>query len=154
MDDIQRMLIENECRKLTVLYCRHLDHLDPEAFADLYTEDAIYKPAVEPVPIVGRTNILAWIRKYPDVRLGRHVATNQLVDVVNEDEATGTSYAIVFREPNPEMGVISTRVIPRSFVEYKDIYRRTEKGWAIASRFYRFNFLQDEEARRPEPIAL
>lgn len=153
MDDIARMAIEHACTKLTILYCRHLDHLDPEAFADLYTEDALYKPAVEPEPIVGRSNILAWIRRYPKERLGRHLATNQIVDVIDADTATGSSYALVFREPAPADGLISTRVTPRSMVEYKDSYRRTPQGWRIAARIYRFNFLQEDETRRPAPIA-
>jgi ketosteroid isomerase-like protein len=149
VDPVTRMMIENECRKLTVLYCRHLDRHDAEGFAGLYTEDAEYKPAVEPVPIVGRPRILEWVRNYPRHRLGRHLATNQIVEVVDEDLATGSSYAIVFREPDPERGVISSRVTPRSMVEYKDTYRRTADGWKIASRHYRIDFMQEEETRRP-----
>ncbi|MBN9675680.1 nuclear transport factor 2 family protein [Salipiger bermudensis] len=153
MDPVQRMLIEHECAKLTVLYCRHLDHLDPDAFAAIYTEDAVYKPAVEPVPIEGRAAIRDWIGRYPKDRLGRHVATNQIVEVIDEDSATGSSYAIVFREPAPREGVISDRVTPRSLVEYSDSYRRTAEGWKIARRVYRFDFLQGEEARRPGEAA-
>ncbi|GAA4347077.1 hypothetical protein GCM10023165_31930 [Variovorax defluvii] len=149
MHETKRLIIENECRKLTVLYCQHLDHLDPEAFANLYTEDALYKPAVEPVPIVGREKILDWIRKYPAKRLGRHIATNQLVDVVDENNATGSSYAIVFREPDPQEGVLSSRVTPRSVVEYTDTYRRTAAGWRFARRAYQMHFLQAEDTRRP-----
>ena len=149
MDPVQRMLIEHECRNLTVRYCQHLDHLDPDGFASIYTEDAVYKPAVEPVPIEGREAIRAWIGRYPKDRLGRHIATNQIVDVIDADKAKGTSYAIVFREPAPQEGVISSRVMPRSLVEYTDTYRRTEEGWKIARRFYRFDFLDAEETRRP-----
>lgn len=149
MDDARRLFIENECRKLTILYCQHLDHLDPEAFAGIYTEDAIYKPAAEPQPIVGRAKILEWIHRYPKHRLGRHCAMNQLVDVIDEDHAVGTSYAVVFREPNPQPDVLSARVTPRSMVEYTDKYRRTSQGWRIASRVYRINFMQEEESRRP-----
>lgn len=149
MDDAQRLIIENECRKLTILYCQHLDHLDPEAFAGIYTEDASYKPAAEPVPIVGRERILEWIKRYPKNRLGRHCAMNQLVDVIDENHATGSSYAVVFREPDPQADVLSARVTPRSVVEYTDKYRRTAQGWRIASRSYQLNFMQAEEARRP-----
>ena len=55
-----------------------------------------------------------WIGRYPKDRLGRHVATNQIVEVIDEDSATGSSYAIVFREPAPREGVISDRVTPRA----------------------------------------
>src|SRR4051794_14246617 len=139
-DDLKRLIIENECKKLTVLYCHHLDHADPTAFASLYSNDASYKPAVEPVPIAGRAKIREWMEKYPKHRLGRHVAANQIVEVIDEDNARGTSYAVVFREPDPEVGVVSSRVIPRSVVEYIDTYRRTAEGWRFASRSYEIYF--------------
>ena len=116
---------------------------------DIYAEDAVYKPAVEPEPIVGRAAILDWIRAYPSHRLGRHVATNQSVTIIDADNATGRSYAIVFREPEPKEGVISSNVTPRSLVEYADTYKRTPEGWKIAKRFYNFDFLDAQETRRP-----
>jgi len=149
MQDTQRLIIENECRKLTILYCQHLDELNPEAFANIYTEDALYKPAAEPIPIIGRERILEWINRYPKHRLGRHCATNQLVNVIDENNATGSSYAVVFREPNPQPGILSSRVTPRSFAQYTDRYRRTPEGWLIASRTYQVHFMQEEETRRP-----
>lgn len=149
MDEMKRLVIENECRKLTILYCQHLDHPDSGAFANLYAEDALYKPAVEPIPIVGRTKIREWMSNYPRHRLGRHMATNQLIDVIDENNATGSSYAIVFREPNPEEGVLSGRVTPRSVAEYSDVYCRTAEGWKFARRTYQIKFMQEEETRRP-----
>lgn len=149
MDDLTRLVIENECRRLAVLYCHHLDHLNPDAFAALYAEDAVYKPAVEPAPIVGRPAILDWIRRYPRNRLGRHISTNHIVEVLDADTARGSSCAVVFREPDPQAGVLSTRVTPRSVVEYADTYRRTAEGWRFAVRTYQMQFLQAEESRRP-----
>lgn len=151
MDGLQRLTIENECQKLAVLYCWHLDHLNPEAFARLYTEDALYKPAIEPEPIIGREAILEWIRRYPARRLGRHVSTNQFVEVIDEEHAVGTSYAVVFREPDPETGRVSGHVTPRSVVEYVDNFRRTSDGWKFSSRCYQMLFLQAEQTNRPVP---
>lgn len=154
MDDLARLVIENECQKLATLYCTHLDHLNPEAFANLFAEDALYKPAVEPEPIAGRAAILEWIYRYPKARLGRHLSTNQIVEVIDENNAKGSSYAVVFREPNPQPDVLSDRVTPRSMVEYTDTYRRTPEGWRFARRFYRIDFMQAEEARRPVAAGL
>lgn len=151
MDDLNRMLIEHECRKLMILYCNHLDHSDPESFAGIYAEDAMYKPAALPDPIHGRPAILEWAKAYPKHRLGRHFSTNQLVEVVDEDRATGRSYAVVFREPDPREGTVSTRVTPRSVVEYFDEFRRTAEGWRIASRYYQVQFMEEGEAVRPLP---
>ena len=40
MNDMDRMLIEHECCKLMLNYCQHVDHLAPNAFANLFTDDA------------------------------------------------------------------------------------------------------------------
>jgi hypothetical protein len=150
MDDLSRLAIEHECQKLMSRYCNHLDHGESEAFAGLYAEDAVYKPAAAPEPIVGRAAILDWARAYPKHRLGRHLSTNQVVEVEGPDRATGSSYAVVFREPDPQAGVLSTRVVPRSVVEYRDEFRRTDEGWLFASRYYTIDFLQAEESNRPD----
>ena len=42
MNDMTRMLIEHECRRLMLLYCQHVDHLAPEAFANLFTDCVLY----------------------------------------------------------------------------------------------------------------
>lgn len=149
MDELSRIVTEHECQKLMSLYCKHLDLQDAEAFAGLYTEDAVYKPAAAPEPFVGRRAILEWAHAYPKDRLGRHLSTNQVVEVLDADHATGWSYAVVFREPEPQAGVMSTRVTPRSMVEYHDEFRRTDEGWRFASRYYVIHFLQAEEPNRP-----
>lgn len=149
MDAITRMLIEHECRKLSDLYCKHLDHRSPEEFANLYAEDAVYKPAVQPDPIVSREKILAWFHTYPATRMVRHLSTNQVVEVIDENNAKGTSYAITFREPDPQEGKISSQSTPRAVVEYVDTYKRTDDGWKFASRYYNIDFLQADETNRP-----
>lgn len=149
MDDLTRMLIEHSCQKLSDLYCRHLDYKDPDAFAAIFTEDARYKPAIRPEPVVGRANIRQWCDEYPSSRFLRHLSTNQIVEVIDETTARGTSYAITFREPEPKAGAISIRSTPRAVVEYVDTYRKTGEGWKIATRFYNIDFLDAEESNRP-----
>lgn len=150
MDEISRMLAEHQCQKLSDLYCRHLDYKDPEAFAAIFTEDAVYKPAIQPRPIVGRDNIRQWCHDYPSTRFLRHLSTNQIVEVLDETRAKGTSYAITFREPDPRPDQISGRSTPRAVVEYVDTYRKTGDGWKIATRFYNIDFLDSEETNRPK----
>lgn len=142
MNDIDRMLIEHECRKLMLLYCQYVDHLEPEKFANVFTKDAFYNPAAHP-EMNGREEILAWIQEYPRDRLARHVSTNQVIDVVDADRATGTSYAVVYRQEQPVAGTPSENVVPRSIVEYHDTFRRTADGWRIASREYQYTFLKE-----------
>jgi hypothetical protein len=151
MNDLERMLAEHQCSKLMTLYCHYLDHPDPDGFAGIWAEDGMYKPAALREPMYGRQAIRDWMAAYPRNRLGRHVTTNQLVQVVDEDHATGRSYAVVFREPEPREGVLSSQVVPRSVVEYFDEFRRTDEGWRIAERYYQVQFMQAEEKVRPLP---
>ncbi len=143
MNDMTRMLIEHECRRLMLLYCQHVDHLAPEAFANLFTEDAYYNPAAHP-EMTGQAEILNWIKAYPKNRRARHCSVNQLVNVVDAENATGTSYAMVFRQEDPLEGTPSPNVAPRAIVEYRDNFRRTAKGWRIAERQYQYDFLKTE----------
>ena len=69
---------------------------------------------------------------------------NQIVDVIDADNATGNSYAMVFRQEDPVEGQPSANVAPRAVVEYRDKFRRTAEGWRIAERQYQYNFLQAE----------
>lgn len=151
MDIVRRLEIEHACSRLATLYCHHIDHGNAEGFVDLWTEDGVYQPAARSEPIVGRDAIRQWVRAYPAHALTRHVTANHLVEVVDEDTAVGTSYTLVFREPHPVPGEISSRMSPRSFVEYVDSYRRTPDGWRFARRVYRFLFLQEGEPTRPAP---
>ncbi|KAA9163264.1 nuclear transport factor 2 family protein [Amycolatopsis acidicola] len=151
MDDLQRLVIEQACRQLMARYCLHLDHLELDEFAGLWAPDGVYKPAASPERIVGRPAILEWAHAYPKNRFGRHLSANEVVDVVDAEHATGSSYAVVFREPDPRPGILSSRVTPRSVAEYRDEFRLTEGGWRFASRVYRINFLEAGEPNRPAP---
>ena len=143
MNDMDRMLIEHECRKLMLNYCQHVDHLAPNAFANLFTDDALYNPTAHP-EMNGRAEILEWIKAYPENRRARRCSVNQIVEVIDADNATGTSYAIVFRQENPVEGRPSPNVAPRAVVKYRDKSRRTTEGWRVAERQYQFDFLQAE----------
>lgn len=149
MTDIERMYIEHECRKLSVLYCHYLDAQNSAGFASIYTEDAIYKPAIMPEPVIGRDAIFQWAENYPKQRLGRHFSANEWIEVIDETHAKGRTYAFVFREPTPMTGVISSRTTPRSVVEYNDLYRLTAEGWKISKRYYNIIFIEESETNRP-----
>lgn len=149
MDELQRMLIEHACQKLMINYSHRIDEHDADGFAALFAEDATYKPAVEPAPLVGREAIRRWAREYPAQRLTRHVCGNLLVDVLDHDRAIGSSYAVVFREPTPMGAEISSRVTPRAVVKYHDEFRSTGEGWRFSLRYYDVDFLDSGESVRP-----
>ena len=91
----------------------------------------------------GRDEILTWISDYPRDRLARHVSSNQVVDVIDSDNAKGRSHAVAYRQEQPVAGTPSEKVVPRAIVEYYDTFRRTADGWRIASREYQYTFLKE-----------
>lgn len=150
VDELQQMLIEHACQKLIIEYGHRIDRHDAAGFAALFAQDAAYKPAAEPVPLLGREAIWRWACDYPAERLTRHLCTNILVGVLSTDRAVSSSYAVVFREPNANGNGISARVTPRAIVKYHDEFRRTGEGWKFSSRYYDVDFLEASESARPE----
>jgi len=140
MDPMKRMLIEQECARVIVEYAHRIDHLDVEGFVNLFTKDAYYKQAAKEKPFVGHDQIRAWIKDYPRNQVVRHVATNILVTVVDENNAKASSYTTVYKAPNHPADKPSPRTTPRCVVEYLDEFTHQPDGWKIKSRQYTYQF--------------
>ncbi len=92
MDDLARLLIERECARLPVLFALHADSGDHAALADLFTEDCEFARPFQPDhPFHGRDRVQAIFRDRPPI-LVRHIVTNVLVDVIDENRARGSNY--------------------------------------------------------------
>jgi len=140
MDAVQRMLIQQECAGVIVQYAHKVDHLDVEGFVNLFTKDAVYKQAAQDKPWIGHDQIRAWIKTYPRDQTVRHVASNILVDVIDENHAKASSYTTVYKSAPNQAGQPSPRTTPRCVVEYLDEFIRQPDGWKIKSRHYNYQF--------------
>lgn len=141
MDPVQRMLIQQECARVIVQYAHKIDHLDAEGFVNLFTKDAVYKQAAQDKPWIGHDQIRAWVNAYPRDQTVRHVASNILVDVIDENNAKASSYTTVYKSaPNQTGSQPSARTTPRCVVEYLDDFVRQPDGWKIKSRHYSYQF--------------
>lgn len=134
MDDLQRMLIERECERLVVQYCHHLDHHEPAAAAELFTDQCVWSAPGH--RMVGRAEVAAGLAGAgsPDLR-SRLVCNNFLCDVASPDRATGVTYMTLYRrrvagDTVPEIDG------PTLVGEYRDRFVRTASGWRIAERSF------------------
>jgi hypothetical protein len=138
MDDLASLIIERECLRLMALYNHHIDAVDADAFVALFTEDAIWARAV-PGPrleVKGHDGLRALMGQLigQSDRLRKHLLTNAVVTVTGPDEAEGLCTGLAVYGPAGDrtlpVGLGGIELVG----DYRDVYRRTPKGWRIASR--------------------
>jgi hypothetical protein len=77
--------------------------------------------------------------------MSRHVCNNLLVDVIDEDNATGTVYLTLYRHDGEEDRSFSPIEGPVLVGEYQDRFVRTAEGWRFAERVTTAAFVRREE---------
>ena len=131
----EKFLIEHECEKLQKLYGIYADQLEDDRFADLFTDDAFIQVPEQP-PFKGREALRAGILQMKALGLVyRHVMTNNVVNVINQNHAEGLCYLMAFNSAaSPDASGGRPMEMPTTLGEYKDTFRRTEMGWRFQSR--------------------
>ncbi|MEM6627779.1 MAG: nuclear transport factor 2 family protein [Pseudomonadota bacterium] len=133
MDENSRQLIQNACIELSTKFAFHVDHGDAEAVAALFAQDGVFSR--EGALLEGAEGVLNALKRRPPTRVTRHVCTNILVDVVDENTATGNTYFLLYEGEDPDQsGAALPLTTPVTVGEYQDQFVRTEQGWKIARR--------------------
>ncbi len=139
MDLVERLLIERECERLVTLYCHYVDHGEAARIVDLFSVDGVFTaPGV--VTLSGRGELeegLGQRQERSATRTARHVCNNLLIDVLDEDNATGVVYVTVYRHDRKKAesaGAVAPIGLPLMVGEYRDRFVRTDGGWRIAHR--------------------
>ncbi len=139
MDDSTRRAIQFDCEQLSIAYARNIDFHDYDAFANLFTEDAVLHAGGQ---LEGREAIRASLRKRPDVLRSRHVLTNIFIDPVDSDHARGISYLSLYRHVGEES--LAAEPIPfdgpAAVGHYEDRFVRTGDGWRFERRVLHLAF--------------
>ncbi|MGI9621813.1 MAG: nuclear transport factor 2 family protein [Acidimicrobiales bacterium] len=121
----------NEIIMLTHRYAKAVDKYDPEALLTVFAEDAVldhspYGNACSE----GHDEISAYFaRLKASGRPSMHITSNHTVEIVDADEAVGTSYVQAMR-PGTEAG----SPIVAALAMNEDRYVRTDAGWRISHR--------------------
>ena len=134
MDNAIRRVIEHACQHLSIAYAHTADFGHDAAFANLFTDDAVLETSL--VQVRGKAEIEASMKKRPAELRSRHIITNMLIDVIDEDHARGLSYLSLYRHVGPES--LQSEPIdvsgPAIIGHYDDRFVRTPMGWRFERR--------------------
>lgn len=127
MDRLDRIDAELTCARLVALYGRASD--SGGGVEDLFAEDGVLHIYQR---LEGRKAMRAARELRPKSMLTRHITTDVVIDVLDDDHARGTCYltAYVLPEGGTELG------LPAVVGEYSDEFVRTEAGWKFSSRVF------------------
>lgn len=131
-------------RELVDRYASGVDHRDSAAVAALFTEDgvlAIHLPGEDTPRRThrGRTAIAATMDGLRRFRVTSHVVANQLLEVGDDDRATGETYCTAHHVYDTDDG-------PRMYVmwiRYEDTFVRVDGRWLVAERRLRTDITED-----------
>ena len=135
MTELEVLLAEQACQKLQMLYARHADRGDVEAFTQLFAEDGSVQVPEAPA-FVGHAAIRASIEALNALGVTmRHAITNPVANVESAERATGSCYLTVWNsKADPDAAGVRPIALPATMGEYADVFRRTEAGWRFQSR--------------------
>lgn len=123
---LARLLAKDEIRELAHRYALAVDSRDFEGFARLFTDRAemvmVLNGRVSTPEGIARTVSDQFHKFGPTI----HYVCNQVVDLVDEDHATGVVYTRAEHEIDGEWVVQA--------MNYWDRYERTGRGWLFARR--------------------
>jgi len=135
MDIQQRHQIEHECERLVYKWLRLFEH-EHSKVAEMFTEDAVWRGTENAVK--GRDAIretFLRVEKHAAPEVNTLVATNVVIDVIDENNATGEFYVTHYQHirqgenkgPYPLYD-------PNSIGRWVDEYKRVNGEWKIALR--------------------
>lgn len=116
------------CSNLVYGYAYHRDNFNAQEFANLFTHDASLTVLTQ--NWLGRENIQARIEGMKNGSTTRHEMSTIFITPVDENHATGVSYAVIYSAPAGSSTVSSAPLIG----EYHDEFLLTAEGWKIAKR--------------------
>jgi hypothetical protein len=135
MDDLERLVAQRDCERLTYRYCRLADFGQASRLAEVFTEDGVF--ATPDMTLRGREEIAGTFgqrESLTDLQT-LHLCTNIDIEVHDASSASGWVYLCLFRRwrvPGRSAPVPITA--PSLAAAYEDTYSRVDGRWLIASR--------------------
>ncbi len=135
MNRVEELLIESECQRVIHQFYRYVDHHEFEKAVKLFTEDVTWK--IIGVSLKGRDQLLEALYGALGKDTIRHVCSNTIVKVIDEDNADLSNYTSIYysREGRREDidGPLDFLGMHRLVDEYAKM-KRVDGEWQIASR--------------------
>ncbi len=138
-DLARRVADELEIRNLVARVAQLADSGAIDAYAALYTDDAVWEMPASPATGLeasarrGTADIVAGVQERRAAGVQgpgsqtRHVVTTVSVELDGADAATAHSYWTFWSDT-------ATTPTPRTMGEYQDAFQRTDGGWRLAHR--------------------
>ena len=140
MDEEQRLAIEWDCQKVLRQYYHLMDQRNYDDAVNLFAEDVNWQ--IMGLDLHGREAVRNAFGGPTDSTI-RHVLTNTIVDVIDEDHVDATSYVTIYVEKGfPDDGPIPFEG-PNRLGANIDKMVRTDEGWRIAYRGGQRAFARD-----------
>jgi len=137
MDPLEKLIAIEEIKKLKARYFRLMDGKDWPAFAEVFTEDALFdvygaleeNPGESGEPIKGRDAIVAYVSSGITPLTSAHQGHMPEIEIMSAQEAVGIwSFEDVLRPPG---GV--PFALFRGYGHYHERYSCADGVWRIAS---------------------
>ena len=135
--------ISRACERLSIAYAVYLDTQRYGEFAALFGDEGVLKVSGR---VEGQTAIARAMANRPATLRSRHVLTNILIEPVDQEHATGTTYLSLYRhigEASLEARPIEP-FAPAVVGHYSDQFKLTNQGWRFAYRELHLAFRNPE----------
>lgn len=142
IDVENRLAIESACTRVVHQYAYMVDFRDYDGFADLFTEKCVFD--VNGQTASSREEMRVGVARTPADLLRRHVTTNILIDVIDENSAHGVAYFTVYRARLDKDQSVLPALRPAVVGHYKDKFVKTAEGWKFAERIGVFDMMDPE----------
>ena len=124
----ERTAIEHACARLVLQLFSGMDDLRYDRVTDAFAPDGVWHRAGK--TLRGRAEILAAMNERDPKRFVRHIISNQVVDVTDDDRATGRCYVTAYAGPaDDEPRTINA---PWLILTFTATFARSGGAWSIA----------------------
>jgi len=143
MDTNQRLQIVEACRDLATRLTYHSDHEEFDKAVTFYHVEGVW--VRNGVPLTTHAAIRAAMSDRKPGTLLRHLLTNIMIDVLDQNSAKGVIYYLAYRHRAESESALAPRPmhLPFSMGEMHDEYVRTQAGWKLMHRKVKRCFLDE-----------
>jgi hypothetical protein len=140
MDQAQERAIQWQCKHLLASYYNHVDHGEFEEGAQVFAPDVEWR--WREWAVSGRENMLKDLKSALTTTHIRHLITNTVVKVIDEDHAESLSYVTIYthKGERADDGSATHKGGPDYINELHDKLVRLDDGWHIAQRHIKTAF--------------
>ena len=132
METIERLAIEAECTRLMKTFSLCTDTFDYDRALELFVPDCTFARADE--RFEGHDGLRFVLNRRNPERITRHILSNIIIHIADENTASGQAYALVFGHVGPLSGTGEAPLgTPDSLVLFNGGFTRTPEGWRIKS---------------------